>query len=62
MLAAGDVTYFTDTMKTAMTNGFSQVATDVSSVVATALPIGLGIMGLFLGIRLAIGFFRSVAH
>jgi hypothetical protein len=31
-------------------------------MVTTALPIGLGIMGLFLAIRLGIGFFKSVAH
>lgn len=41
---------------------FQGVQTDVTSMVTTALPIGLGIMGLFLAIRLGIGFFKSVAN
>jgi hypothetical protein len=41
---------------------FEGVQTDVTSMVTTALPIGLGIMGLFLAIRLGIGFFKSVAN
>jgi hypothetical protein len=41
---------------------FEAVQTDVTSMVTTALPIGLGIMGLFLAIRLGVGFFKSVAN
>lgn len=48
----------TEVMQTA----FSQVQSDVVDMVKMALPIGLGIMGLFLAIRLGIGFFRSVAN
>ena len=56
--ASTAMTALTETMKTA----FTQVQTDVVSMVTMALPIGLGIMGLFLAIRLGIGFFRSVAN
>lgn len=48
-------------MTTALTAAFTAVQTDVSGVVTAALPVGLGIMGLFLAIRLGIGFFRSIA-
>lgn len=51
-----------DVLKTALTTAFTSVQTDVTSMVELALPIGLGIMGLFMAIRLGIGFFRSVAN
>lgn len=51
-----------EAIQTALETAFTQVKTDVSGMVVKALPIGLGIMGLFMGIRLAIGFFRSIAH
>ena len=56
--ASATMTALTEVMQTA----FTQVQTDVVSMVKMALPIGLGIMGLFLAIRLGIGFFRSVAN
>ena len=49
-------------MLEAFTKAFTQVKTDVVGMVTTALPIALGIMGLFLAIRLGIGFFKSVAN
>lgn len=52
------MTAITETMQTA----FTQVQADVVDMVKMALPVGLGIMGLFLAIRLGIGFFRSVAN
>lgn len=52
------MTEITEVMQTA----FTQVQTDVAAMVKMALPVGLGIMGLFLAIRLGIGFFRSVAN
>lgn len=52
----------TEAMSTAFTTALQGVQTDVSSMVTIALPVGLGIMGLFLAIRLGIGFFRSIAH
>lgn len=56
--ASATMTALTEVMQTA----FTQVQADVVEMVKTALPIGLGIMGLFLAIRLGIGFFRSVAN
>lgn len=52
----------TDTMTTAFTSALDAVKGDVSSMVTIALPVGLAIMGLFLAIRLGIGFFRSIAR
>lgn len=52
----------TEAMKTAYTTALQNVQSDVFDMVLTALPYGLGIMGLFLGIRLGINFFRSIAH
>lgn len=49
-------------MKTAFSTALTQVKTDVTEMVTTALPIGLTIMGMFLAIRLGIGFFRSIAN
>lgn len=53
---------FTADMQQAFTTAFNAVKADVSSVVVTALPVGLGIMGLFLAVRLGISFFRSIAR
>lgn len=52
----------TDAMKTAFDNGVKAVQTDVSSMVTLALPAGMAIMGLFMAIRLGVGFFRSLAN
>lgn len=52
----------TDAMKTAFNDGVSAVQTDVSGMVTLALPAGMAIMGLFMAIRLGIGFFRSLAN
>lgn len=51
-----------EAMKTAYSTALQAVQSDVVEMVTTALPYGLGIAGLFLGIRLGIGFFRSIAH
>ncbi|MCB5712129.1 major coat protein [Lactonifactor longoviformis] len=51
-----------EAMTTAVETALTSVKTDVTGIVTTALPIGLGIMGLFLAIRLGIGFFRSIAN
>lgn len=51
-----------DAMKAAYSTALQGVQSDVFDMVTTALPYALGIMGLFLGIRLGIGFFRSIAH
>lgn len=44
------------------TDALTTVQTDVTGMVSAAFPIGLGIMGLFMAIRLGIGFFKSVAN
>jgi len=49
-------------MTTAFNNGVTAVQTDVSSFVTLALPAGMAIMGLFMAIRLGVGFFRSLAN
>ena len=49
-------------LTSAITTGLSNVQTAVGTYVGVALPIGLGVMGTFLAIRLAIGFFRSIAR
>ena len=51
-----------DALTTAFQTALQTVQTDVTGMVTTALPIGLGIAGLFMAIRLGIGFFRSIAH
>lgn len=52
----------TDAMKTAFTTALSGISADVFDMIATALPIGLGIAGVFLAVRLGVNFFRSVAN
>lgn len=51
-----------DAMKTAYTTALSGVQSDVFEMMAAALPIALGITGVFLAIRLGINFFRAIAH
>lgn len=60
--AEGAASGVSEIMKTAFTTALNQVQTDVYDMMGFALPIGLGIMGVFLAIRLGIGFFRSIAH
>ena len=64
VLAEGEtvVSFLDSTMMTAITNAFTGIATDVKGVVGIGLPIALGITGLFLAVRLGIGFFKSVAN
>lgn len=45
-------------MRAAMEN----VSADILDMVAMALPIALGISGVFMAIRFGWGFFRSLAH
>lgn len=51
-----------ETVKTAFSTAMEQIQADVFSLMSTALPYALGIMGVFLAVRLGISFFRSVAH
>lgn len=52
----------TEAMKTAFSTALTNISTDVTGMITTALPIGLGIMGLALAIRIGIRFFKSVAN
>lgn len=62
-LEAGTVTgMMTDAMKQALTSAFNGIAADVFEIMGVALPIGLGIAGVFIAIRLGINFFRGIAN
>ncbi len=52
----------TEAMKTALTDAFSGIASDVTSIATLALPIALSIAGLFIAIRLGVKFFKSVSN
>ena len=60
--AEGATGIVTEGMKTAFSTALQSVQTSVVDMITTALPIGLGIMGLFLAIKLALKFFRSIAN
>ncbi len=62
LLASGTTSMITESLKTAFTNAVANVQSDVGSMMALALPAGLGIMGGFLAIRLGIKFFKSVSN
>lgn len=62
LAAEGAASGVSEIMKTAFSTALGQVQTDVYDMMGVALPIGLGIMGVFLAIRLGISFFRSIAH
>lgn len=49
-------------MKEALTTAFAGVSADVISIATIALPVGLGIAGLFIAIRLGIKFFKNVSN
>lgn len=50
-----------ESLTTALTTAFNSISTDVMDVAEVALPVALGIVGLFLAVRLGIKFFKSVA-
>lgn len=62
MVPAVTTTFVTEAMKTALSDAFAGVAADVASIATIALPVALGIAGLFIAIRLGIGFFKSTAN
>lgn len=49
----------TEGMETAISTAFNGVKTDAMSVISTALPIGLAIMGVVLAITLGVKFFKK---
>lgn len=46
---------------TAFTNGLTTIQSDAMSLITAALPIALGIAGVFMVVKLGVRFFRSVA-
>lgn len=59
---AAGVTMVTEAMKTALSEAFSGIAADVTSIATLALPVALSIAGLFIAIRLGVKFFKSVSN
>lgn len=51
-----------DGIVTAFTTAATTVSTNVSSMIAAALPVGLGIMGTILAIRVGVRFFKSICN
>lgn len=49
------------TIKTAMSTAFSTVQSDVSSMIATAAPYALGIIGTVLAVSIGIKVFKKLA-
>lgn len=45
----------------AFTSAVTTIKADVISMITTALPAGLAIMGIGLAVSIGIGFFRSIA-
>lgn len=58
----GSTTILSSDVITAITEGCKKVATGAAEGITAVLPLGLGVMALTLGIRIAIGFFRSLAR
>lgn len=46
----------------AITDGCQNVATGAQEGIIAVLPLGLGVFALLFGIRIAVNFFRSLAH
>ena len=47
---------------TAFDTALKVVQTDAVSMMSTALPVGLGIAGIGIAVRLGMRFFRSIAN
>ena len=50
------------TVTSAITEGCKNVVSGATEGITAVLPFGLEVMALTVGIRLAVGFFRSLAH
>lgn len=51
-----------ETLTSAFTTAVGTIKTDVLTMLSTALPAGLAIMGVGLAVRIGINFFRSIAN
>lgn len=49
-------------LTTAFDTALKAIQTDVLSMMSTALPVGLGITGVGIAVRLGMRFFRSLAN
>lgn len=49
-------------LTTAFDAALKVVQTDTLSMMSTALPVGLGIAGAYIAVRLGMRFFRSLAN
>lgn len=58
---AKGVKKMSDTMTTALTTAFTSVKGDVMSIIETALPVGVAIMGVTIAITIGIRFFKRIA-
>lgn len=61
MLLTGASGNITEGMTTALSTAFGNVQADVISLITTALPYGLAIMGVILAIRVGIKAFKAVS-
>lgn len=58
----GEQTIMGEALTGAFTTAVSTIKTDVTTMISTALPAGLAIMGIGLAVRIGINFFRSIAN
>ena len=49
-------------MTQAFTTAVGSIKSDVMTMIQTALPAGLAIMGVGLAVRIGVNFFRSIAN
>ena len=59
---AADGASDTEGLKTALSTAFGQIKTDAFSMMGTALPIALGIIGAVLAVKLGIKFFKKFSN
>lgn len=58
----GEQTTMGEALTGAFTTAVGTIKTDVTTMISTALPAGLAIMGIGLAVRIGINFFRSIAN
>lgn len=51
-----------EAITTGLTNGLGTIATDVSGLIGTILPIALPIMGMIVAINMSIKIFKKVSN
>lgn len=57
---AGAKGLITEQIVNAFTDGIATIQLDATTMLVTALPVALGIMGLYWVVRKGVGFFKSV--